>query len=105
MAQGLRETYEFGKKSNRSLKYTYGDGHFVPSGPPRSGVGFDSWVDCYWGWARGLVGAMVRCVARACGAWFSKVCANKNSGITKIYAEARRAADKRESVCPKVACR
>lgn len=49
MAQGLRQTHELGKKSKRSLEYTYGDGHFVPSGTPRSGVGFDSWVDCYWG--------------------------------------------------------
>lgn len=49
IAQGLRSKLDLGKKSNCSLKYSYGEGHFDLSGTPRSGIGFDSWVDLYWG--------------------------------------------------------
>lgn len=84
MAQGLHNTRDNGKKSNHSLKYTYGDGHFtLPDSS--TGVGFDSWVDLYYGGARA---ARIRWVGPP-RAGFSKLCANKDRSISALIAAAR----------------
>jgi hypothetical protein len=87
MAQGLYYTRDLGKKSNRSLKYTHGGGDFVLPDSD-TGVGFDSWVDVYFGgWVGGSMGR------GALGAGdspaFSKLCTSKDRSISAYYAAAR----------------